>query len=121
MTSSAALMKTELSHAGYVVLDARDAASAFQIARTAHPDVITVDLLMPGMDGWSFIDRLRQEDGLADIPIVVVSGAPDAKTNARLPIDVSVDREGRGGRPPAARDRPDARRTPRCDDPRRRR
>ena len=91
-----ALMKTQLTHAGYVVLDARDAASAFQIARTAHPDVITVDLLMPGIDGWSFIDELRQEDGLAHIPIVVVSGAADAKDGARLPDDVSVVAKGEG-------------------------
>ena len=91
-----ALMKVELGHAGYAVLDARDAASAFQIARATRPDVITVDLMMPGMDGWSFIEQLRQEHGLADIPIVVVSGAPDAKTNARLPIDVSVIAKGDG-------------------------
>jgi PAS domain S-box-containing protein len=91
-----ALMKTQLSHAGYVVFDARDPESAMQIARSARPDVITVDLLMPGIDGWSFIDQLRQEEGLADIPIVVVSGAADAKTDARLPIDVSVVAKGEG-------------------------
>src|ERR1044071_7429529 len=39
------LMKTQLSDAGYPAVDARDAASAIHIARTAHPDVITVDLL----------------------------------------------------------------------------
>jgi len=91
-----ALMKVELGHAGYAVLDARDAASAFQIARSTRPDVITVDLMMPGTDGWSFIERLRQEPGLAGIPIVVVSGAPDAKTNARLPIDMTVIAKGEG-------------------------
>jgi len=91
-----ALMKVELGHAGYAVLDARDAASAFQIARSTRPDVITVDLMMPGTDGWSFIERLRQEPGLAGTPIVVVSGAPDAKTNARLPIDMTVIAKGEG-------------------------
>jgi PAS domain S-box-containing protein len=90
------LMKTQLSHAGYTVFDARDAASALQIARTAHPDVITVDLLMPDIDGWSFIERLRQEPDLANIPIVVVSGASGAKRDARLPIDVSVVAKGEG-------------------------
>jgi PAS domain S-box-containing protein len=90
------LMRAQLSHAGYEVLDARDAASAFQIARAARPDVITVDLLMPGIDGWGFIDRLRQEEGLDKIPIVIVSGAADAKTDARLPIDVSVIAKGEG-------------------------
>jgi PAS domain S-box-containing protein len=90
------LMRTQLSHSGYQVLDARDAESAIQIARSSHPDVITVDLLMPGIDGWSFIDRLRKEEGLAGIPIVVVSGAADAKTGARLPADVSVVAKGEG-------------------------
>jgi CheY-like chemotaxis protein len=90
------LMKAQLSHAGYTVLDARDAESALQIARTTIPDVITVDLLMPGIDGWSFIDRLRQEPGLANIPIVIVSGAEHAKTDGRLPSDVSVIGKGEG-------------------------
>ncbi len=91
-----ALIKAQLSHAGYTVLDARDAAAALHIARTSLPDVITVDLLMPGIDGWSFIDRLRQEEGLAQIPIVVVSGAVDAKKDTRLPGDVSVIAKGEG-------------------------
>ena len=90
------LMKVQLTHAGYEVLDARDAASAFQIAKSAKPDVITVDLLMPGIDGWGFIERIRQEDGLSEIPIVVVSGAADAKTDSRLPLDVSVIGKGEG-------------------------
>ena len=90
------LMKTQLSNAGYTVLDARDAASALQIARSALPDVITVDLMMPGIDGWGFIDTLRHEKGLTNIPIVVVSGAADAKKDARLPIDVTVVGKGEG-------------------------
>ncbi len=91
-----ALVRKQLTHAGYVVLDARDAASALHIARTSLPDVITVDLLMPGVDGWSFIERLRGEEGLANIPIVVVSGAADAKDASKLPLDVSVVAKGDG-------------------------
>lgn len=90
------LMRAQLSNAGYVVLDARDAASALHIARTMHPDVITVDLLMPGTDGWAFIELLRREEGLAHIPIVVVSGAADAKDASKLPLDVSVVAKGEG-------------------------
>ncbi|HEX4913750.1 MAG TPA: response regulator, partial [Vicinamibacterales bacterium] len=88
------LMKEQLQHAGYVVFDARDAASAIQIARNALPDVITVDLLMPGIDGWSLIQQLREEERLAAIPIVVVSGAADAKTSGKRPLDVSVISKG---------------------------
>ncbi len=91
-----ALMRKQLKDAGYVVFDARDAESAFQIARTARPDVITVDLLMPGIDGWGFIEKLREEESLAAIPIVVVSGAIEAKTSGKLPLDVSVIGKGEG-------------------------
>ena len=90
------MMRQQLQHAGYVVFDARDAASAIQIARTARPHVITVDLVMPGLDGWTFIDTLRGEAALAAIPIVVVSGAPDAKTSGQRPLDVSVVAKGEG-------------------------
>jgi PAS domain S-box-containing protein len=90
------LMRQQLKHSGYVVFDARDAASALQIARTARPDVITVDLLMPDIDGWNFIAQLRQEERLATIPIVVVSGAADAKTSGQRPLDVSVITKGEG-------------------------
>ena len=90
------LMCEQLRHAGYVVFDARDAASAIQIARTALPDIITVDLMMPGVDGWNFIESLRREDALASIPIVVVSGAADAKTSGKRPLDVSVVTKGEG-------------------------
>ena len=89
------VVRTQLKNAGYEVFDARDAGSALHIARTARPDVITVDLLMPGMDGWAFIDTLRNEPDLAAIPVIVVSGAADAKMSA-LPIDVSVVAKGEG-------------------------
>jgi CheY-like chemotaxis protein len=90
------LMRQQLKEAGYVVFDARDAESALHIARTAKPDVITVDLLMPGTDGWGFIEKLRKEESLAAMPIIVVSGAPDAKKSANLPLDVSVIGKGEG-------------------------
>ena len=91
-----AVMRKQLSHAGYVVLDARDGSSALHVARTSKPDVITLDLMMPGLDGWTFIEKLRQEEGLARIPIVVVSGAPDAGAPGRLPAGVAVVVKGEG-------------------------
>jgi PAS domain S-box-containing protein len=90
------MMRKQLAHAGYVVLDARDGSSALHVARTSKPDVITLDLMMPGLDGWTFIEKLRQEEGLARIPIIVVSGAPEAATPGRLPADVAVITKGEG-------------------------
>ncbi len=90
------LIRRQLTDAGYEVLDARDAASAIHIARTMRPDIITVDLLMPGLDGWEFIERLRSEEGLARIPVVVVSGVPDATESDRRPEGVAVVTKGEG-------------------------
>ncbi len=84
------LMRAQLLNAGYEVLDARDAASAMHIARTTHPDVITVDLLMPDIDGWGFIERLRSEEGLAGIPVIVVSGAIESAVPGPRPDDITV-------------------------------
>lgn len=91
-----AVLKKQLSNAGYYVLDARDGASALHVARTSRPDVITVDLVMPGLDGWSFIEQLRQEKDLASIPVVVVSGAPEASGGGRLPADVMTVSKSEG-------------------------
>lgn len=90
------LIRAQLSNAGYQVLDARDAASAMHIARTMRPDVITVDLLMPGLDGWDFIERLRGEQALARIPVIVVSGMPEAGESRRRPEGVAVVTKGEG-------------------------
>jgi PAS domain S-box-containing protein len=91
-----AVLKKQMSNAGYRVLDARDGASALHVARTTRPDVITVDLLMPGLDGWSFIEQLRKEPDLANIPVVVVSGAADASGGGRLPAGITVASKGAG-------------------------
>jgi PAS domain S-box-containing protein len=91
-----AVMRRQLTDAGYTVFDARDAESALQVARANRPDVITVDLVMPQIDGWAFIERLRHEPQLSNIPIVVVSGAANARTDGRLPLDVSVVAKGEG-------------------------
>jgi PAS domain S-box-containing protein len=90
------LIKAQLINAGYEVLDARDASSAVHIARTMRPDVITVDLLMPGVDGWDFIERLRAEEPLARIPVIVVSGLPEATESRRRPEGVAVVAKGEG-------------------------
>lgn len=90
------LLRAQLNSAGYEVLDARDAGSAMQIARTMPPDLITVDLLMPGLDGWDFIDRLRAEERLARIPVIVVSGLAEAPESSRRPEGVAVVAKGEG-------------------------
>lgn len=62
---------------GYTVMTAPTGALALELAATHKPDVITLDVLMPGMDGWATLARLKQQPALCDIPVVIVSMKPD--------------------------------------------
>jgi PAS domain S-box-containing protein len=62
---------------GYTVMTAPNGAVALELAAAHKPDVITLDVLMPGMDGWATLARLKQQPALCDIPVVIVSMKPD--------------------------------------------
>lgn len=79
----------QLRAAGYDTVEARDGSSALHVVREARPDVVAVDLMMSGMDGWSFMERMSAEPGLSSIPLVVMSGASDVRTD-RIPAGVSI-------------------------------
>ena len=48
-----------------------------RLARELQPDVITLDVLMPGMDGWSVLAALKADAALADIPVVMLTMLDD--------------------------------------------
>jgi CheY-like chemotaxis protein len=58
---------------GYDVEQAADGAEALQLVRVATPDAIVLDLMMPKLDGWAFVDQCRTVPGCDDVPIVVMS------------------------------------------------
>jgi len=64
-----------LTDDGYQVTSAEDGASALELARKRHPDLVILDLMMPRMNGEQFCAELRQIEGLAKLPIIVVSAA----------------------------------------------
>jgi CheY-like chemotaxis protein len=69
-----------LAH-GCEVLVARDGEEALEIARELpRPDLVLLDLELPVMDGRRLLDAMRSDPSLSGIPVVVVSGAPDATT-----------------------------------------
>ncbi len=65
---------------GHRVLRAHNGAEAIELAGKHHPDMITLDLLMPDVDGYTVLRRLRANDETARIPIVCVSVRPDSET-----------------------------------------
>ena len=59
---------------GYRVAAAHDGASALAAAQKLRPQVITMDMAMPGMDGRAAIEALRSDPLLSHIPILVITG-----------------------------------------------
>ncbi len=68
-----ALLHDALDAAGYAVLVATDGASALQRAHRSHPDVVLLDAMMPGMDGFEVARRLKADPDTAAIPIVFMT------------------------------------------------
>lgn len=62
----------------YAVLKAGDGASALELARSAQPALIFLDVVMPGMNGFSVLRKLRHDPATCDIPIVMISGNQQA-------------------------------------------
>ena len=67
---------------GYVVVRARDGEEALSQVRAGPPRVIVLDLMMPIMDGWTFVERCRADSLCTDIPIVVVSASHNLRVAA---------------------------------------
>jgi CheY-like chemotaxis protein len=74
---AAELLRLQLQRNGFRVERAITAESALAIAAAECPDLITVDIHLPGMDGWTFIERIKQDLQLAKVPVVVVSIVAD--------------------------------------------
>jgi signal transduction histidine kinase len=68
---------------GYAVDEATDGATALALARKSRPDLVLIDLMMPVMDGWTLIRRMREERLVAGVPLVVFSADRDARDKAR--------------------------------------
>ncbi len=71
------LMEFFLQKKGYEVTTACDGKNALEILETLNPDLIVIDMLMPGMDGIQTIEELNRKQERKDIPVIMVSGARD--------------------------------------------
>jgi PAS domain S-box-containing protein len=67
------LMERILGREGFHVVTAVDGPSGLELARSEKPVVITLDLLMPGMDGWEVLGALKAQEDLAHIPVVMLT------------------------------------------------
>ena len=67
------LMKSFLAREGYTVTVADSGLTGLLRAREVKPDVITLDIAMPGMDGWSVLSALKDDPDLRETPVVILT------------------------------------------------
>ena len=72
-----------LSSEGYTLALAGDGPGALQLAAQITPDLILLDIMMPGMDGYEVCRRLRADENLADVPVVMVTALDDPSSRLR--------------------------------------
>jgi DNA-binding response OmpR family regulator len=68
------MLEVNFRAAGFDVVTATSGAGALEMAVTARPDAVVLDLGLPDVDGWEVVKHLRELDGVASTPIVVLSG-----------------------------------------------
>ncbi len=73
--SSRELLRLILVRAGYDVIEAEDGLAALEQARAGHPDLILLDLQMPGLDGYGALAELRREDRFRTLPILALTAS----------------------------------------------
>jgi CheY-like chemotaxis protein/nitrogen-specific signal transduction histidine kinase len=66
-------MKRAFEKEGYKIVCASDGEEGLTLARKLHPTLITLDVLMPGMDGWTVLTKLKDDPEVANIPVFVIS------------------------------------------------
>src|SRR5205085_3377490 len=71
------LLAATVRREGYRAIEAADGETALVLAREWHPDIITLDVLMPRMDGWAVLTAVKSDPELAKIPIIIVTVLED--------------------------------------------
>jgi len=74
---------------GYKVLSAADAISAISVARKEEPDLVILDIGLPGGDGFTVMQRMSSLGGLATIPVIILTGR-DASENRERAFDAGA-------------------------------
>ncbi len=77
------LLQTILMKAGYRVLPAEDGQKALRVATTTPPDLILLDVKMPGMDGFDLCQLLKSRDDLKAVPVIFITSLSDLMDNMR--------------------------------------
>jgi CheY-like chemotaxis protein len=82
--SARKLLEMVLTEEGYQVALAVDGTEGLRLARELRPAVVTLDVLLPDLDGWSVLASLKADPDLSDIPVIMLTIVDDAKRGYTL-------------------------------------
>ena len=77
------LCRVNLEAEGMEVIEAQDGTVGVELARSERPDVILLDVMMPGMDGWEVLQALQAGEGTSEIPIVFLTARAELRDRAQ--------------------------------------
>ncbi|MBA2359843.1 MAG: response regulator [Actinobacteria bacterium] len=77
------LCRVNLEAEGMEVVEAADGIAGVDAALAERPDVILLDVMMPGMDGWQVAERLVEEDSTSQIPLIFLTARAELRDRAR--------------------------------------
>jgi DNA-binding response OmpR family regulator len=77
------LCRVNLEAEGMSVLEAADGASGLELARDEQPDVVLLDVMMPGLDGWRVAEELLDDERTSRIPIIFLTARAEFRDRAR--------------------------------------
>jgi len=81
---AATIMRVQLESLGFRVRHAHSAEEALRLVDECKPELITLDINLPGMDGWDFLSRVKGVQAWSEIPVVVVSVAANHEVGISL-------------------------------------
>jgi signal transduction histidine kinase/DNA-binding response OmpR family regulator len=81
------LIASALGAAGYDAVRARHGEEALKLARESHPIAVTLDLVLPGVDGWEVLKKLKSEAATRNIPVVIISMVDNRDLGVALGAD----------------------------------
>ncbi|MFW5968023.1 MAG: response regulator, partial [Persicimonas sp.] len=91
------LLRRTLEKEGYQVVTAENGRQGLHLARELEPMAVTLDILMPETDGWQVLSRMKRDQKLADIPVILVSMLDERQRGFALGADdymvKPIDRE----------------------------
>lgn len=71
------IVRINLEWEGYQVLEAQDGMEGLKAARQSHPDLVILDVMMPGLNGWQVLQAIEADPNLAGTPVIMLTVVED--------------------------------------------